>query len=270
MLIDKTNRNLYCYMKTINKVMLSLVLFLCVLNACAGDLTYLEKHYTKKEYQIPMRDGIKLATAVYSPKDTTTTYPILLWRTPYSLGAYGENNYVKFRTKPWHHIAEEGFIIVFQDVRGRFMSEGEYVNMRPYIANKKNNNDVDETTDTYDTIEWLVNHIPNHNNKVGMWGISYPGFYASMGSIDAHPALKAVSPQAPIADWFTGDDVHHRGAFALTPNFPFFAAFGVPRPEPVSEWPYLEFPGQYLLLSGQKNSNFLRRTGINSTWIWVL
>jgi len=180
MRIDKTSARLNCDMKTINKIILSLVLFLFVLNACAEDLTYLEKHYTKKEYKIPMRDGIKLVTDVYSPKDTTTSYPILLWRTPYSLGAYGDDKYIKSRTKPWRHIAEEGYIIVYQDVRGRFMSEGEYVNMRPYIANKKDNKDVDESSDTYDTIEWLVNHIPNHNNKVGMWGISYPGFYASM------------------------------------------------------------------------------------------
>jgi putative CocE/NonD family hydrolase len=221
----------------INKLILSMVLFLCVLNVYAGDLTYLEKHYTKKEYRIPMRDNIKLFTAVYSPKDTTTTYPILIRRTPYSVGPYGENKYVKRRTKPWHHFAEEGFIIVFQDVRGRFMSEGEYVNMRPYIPNKKDNKDVDETTDTYDTIQWLVNNIPNHNNKVGLWGISYPGFYASMGAIDAHPALKAVSPQASIADWFTGDDFHHKGAFSLALGFPFFAVFGTPRPEPVSQWP---------------------------------
>jgi putative CocE/NonD family hydrolase len=276
MLIDKRS---YCFkfdMKTFNKLILSMVLFLCVLNACAGDLTYLEKHYTKKEYKIPMRDGIKLVTAVYSPKDTTTTYPILLWRTPYSLGAYGENNYVKFRTKPWHHIAEEGFIIVFQDVRGRFMSEGEYVNMRPYIANKKDNKDVDESTDTYDTIEWLVNHIPNHNNKVGMWGISYPGFYASMGAIDAHSALKAVSPQAPIANWFTGDDVHHRGAFALTPNFPFFAVFGIPRTKPVSQWAKeFKFPTPdgyqfYLDMGPLKNANKKYLHGKIPFWNYIM
>ena len=174
-----------------------------------------------------MRDGIKLFTAVYSPKDTTTTYPMLIRRTPYSVGAYGEDKYVKHRTKPWHHFVEEGYIFVFQDVRGRFMSGGEYVNMRPYIANKKDSKEVDESSDTYDTIEWLVNHIPNHNNRAGLWGISYPGFYASLGAVDAHPALKAVSPQAPIADWFTGDDFHHKGAFSLALGFPFFSVFGI-------------------------------------------
>lgn len=245
----------------IDKRILSLVLFFCVLTVYAGDLTYLEKHYTKKEYRIPMRDGIKLFTAVYSPKDTTMAYPMLIRRTPYSLGAYDEDKYVKRFTKSWRHIAEEGFIIVFQDVRGRFMSEGEYVNMRPYIPNKKTNKDVDESSDTYDTIEFLVNHVPNHNNKVGLWGISYPGFYASMGAIDAHPALKAVSPQAPIANWFTGDDVHHNGAFALAPNFPFFFVFGIPRPKLVSQWPeQFKFPTQdgyqfYLDMGVLKNVN---------------
>jgi putative CocE/NonD family hydrolase len=244
----------------INKLILSLVLFFCVLTVYAGDLTYLEKHYTKKEYRITMRDGIKLYTAVYSPKDTTTTYPILIRRTPYSLGAYGEDKYVKYMTKSWHHFAEEGFIIVFQDGRGRFMSEGEFVNIRPYIPNKKEK-DVDETSDTYDTIEWLVNHIPNHNNRVGLWGISYPGFYASMGAIDAHPALKAVSPQAPVSNCFIGDDIHHNGAFALAPNFQFYAIFGIPRTKLISQWPKgFRFPTPagyqfYLDMGPLKNAN---------------
>jgi putative CocE/NonD family hydrolase len=276
MLIDRRS---YCVkgdMKTFYKSILSLVLFFCVLTVYAGDLTYLEKHYTKKEYRIPMRDGIKLVTAVYSPKDTTTTYPILIWRTPYSLGAYGEDKYVKTRTKPWHHLAEAGYIIVFQDVRGRFMSEGEYVNMRPYIPNKKDNKDVDESTDTYDTIEWLVNHIPNHNNKVGMWGISYPGFYASMGAIDAHPALKAVSPQAPIADWFTGDDFHHKGAFSLALGFPFFSVFGIPRTKLVSKWPgEFDFPTPdgyrfYLDMGPLKNANKKYLQGKIPFWNYIM
>ncbi len=262
MLMNKRIDRIKDDMTTINKLILSVALcFFCVLAVYAQDLTYLEKHYTKKEFKIPMRDGIKLFTAVYSPKDTTTTYPFLIRRTPYSVGAYGEDQYVKTRTKSWHHLVEEGYIIVFQDVRGRFMSEGEFVNMRPYIANKKDKNDVDESSDTYDTIEWLVNHIPNHNNRAGLWGISYPGFYASMGAIDAHPALKAVSPQAPIADWFTGDDFHHKGAFSPALGFPFFSSFGIPREKPVSEWPKrFEFPTPdgyrfYLDMGALKNAN---------------
>jgi putative CocE/NonD family hydrolase len=222
---------------------------------------YLKKNYLKREYRIPMRDGKTLFAAVYSPKDTTVTYPILIRRTPYSVGPYGEDNYGTYRTDAWYHLAKEGFIFVFQDVRGRFMSEGEYVNMRPHIPGKKGNKDVDESSDTYDTIEWLINHIPGNNGRVGLWGISYPGFYAARGSIDAHPALKAVSPQAPIANWFTGDDVHHNGAFALAPNFPFLYAFGVPRPQLVTEWPeFFAFPTPdgyqfYLNLGPVKNVN---------------
>lgn len=198
---------------------------------------YLQQHYLKREHRVPMRDGAKLFTTAYLPRDTSRTYPILLWRTPYSLTRYGEEAYPDKYIAPWHHLAREGFIFVFQDVRGRFMSEGDFVNMRPHRAAKQSTADVDESSDTYDTIEWLLRNIPRHNGRVGMWGISYPGFYAAMGAIDAHPALAAVSPQAPIADWFTGDDFHHNGAFALLSGFDFFAVFGTPRPELITEWP---------------------------------
>jgi putative CocE/NonD family hydrolase len=228
---------------------------------CGQNKNFLENNYQKNEFRIPMRDGIKLFTAVYTPKDKTETYPILLWRTPYGLTPYGEEQYVVFRRETWHHFAEEGYIIVFQDVRGKFMSEGKFINMRPYIANKHEPTLTDESSDAYDTIEWLIKHIPHNNGRVGIWGISYPGFYAAMAALDAHPALKAVSPQAPIADWFTGDDIHHNGAFALAPNFPFFYIFGKPRPEPVTEWPAeFNFPTPdgyqfYLDLGPVKNVN---------------
>ncbi len=254
---------------------------LCIFSCCTFNITiyaqdkpelYLKKNYSKREYRIPMRDGKTLFTAVYSPKDTTFTYPILIRRTPYSVGPYGEDKYGTYRTDAWHHLAKEGFIFVFQDVRGRFMSEGEYVNMRPHIPDKKGSKDVDESSDTYDTIEWLINHIPNNNGRVGLWGISYPGFYAAVGSIDAHPALKAASPQAPIANWFIGDDVHHNGAFALAPNFPFFYAFGVPRPQLVTEWPeFFAFPTPdgyqfYLNMGPVKNVNLKYFKGKIEFW----
>ncbi len=199
-------------------------------------------HYVKKEYKIPMRDGVHLFTSVYLPKDTTRSYPILLQRTPYSVAPYGEDRY-KNHLGPSHKFEEEGFIFVYQDVRGRFMSEGTYCNMRPYLPHK-HGKQTDETTDTYDTIEWLVQHLPHNNGKVGVWGISYPGFYTSMSIIDAHPALKAASPQAPIANWFVGDDVHHNGAFALLLAFDFFSVFGVPRPVPINHWnkPIVKLP----------------------------
>src|SRR3989304_2091097 len=160
----------------------------------------------------------------------------MLTRTPYSSGPYGKDT-CKEKLGPSDLFEKEGFIFVYQDVRGRFMSEGKFIDMRPYISNKKDKNDIDETTDTYDTIDWLVKNIKNNNGKVGMWGISYPGFYAAMGVIDAHPALVAASPQAPIANWFIDDDFHRNGAFWLPHAFNFCSAFGVPRPEPIKEWP---------------------------------
>ena len=203
----------------------------------AQENKFLEENYIKKEYRIEMRDGAKLFTAVYSPKDTSVKYPIIIWRTPYSIGPYGEDKFVVYRRYTWQHFIEEKYIIVFQDVRGRFMSEGDFVNMTPYITEKKSDKDIDETTDTYDTVDWLVKSIPNNNGNVGLWGISYPGFYAAMAGIDTHPDVKAISPQAPIADWFGNDDWHHNGALALAGGFPFMYVFDVEREGLVQEWP---------------------------------
>ena len=189
--------------------------------------------YTKSEHMVPMRDGVKLFVAVYSPKDASQKYPILLNRTPYSCGPYGPNAY-KDNIGPSPLFAKEGYIIVYQDVRGAWMSEGTYVNMRPQNDQKTKSSDIDESSDTYDTIEWLVKNIPNNNGRVGMWGISYPGFYTAVGTIEAHPALKAASPQAPIADWFIGDDFHHNGTLFLPHAFNFFSGFGRARPKPTS------------------------------------
>lgn len=212
-------------------------LYAFVFSSTAQENKFLEENYTKKEYRIEMRDGVKLFTAVYSPKDTSIEYPIILWRTPYSVGPYGEDKFPVFRRYTWQHFIDEKYIIVFQDVRGMFMSEGDFVNMTPYIPEKKSDNDIDETTDTYDTVEWLVKNISNNNGHVGIWGISYPGFYAAMGGIDSHPAVKAISPQAPIADWFNNDDWHHNGAFALAGGFPFTYIFDMQREGFVQEWP---------------------------------
>ena len=191
--------------------------------------------YAKHEYRIAMRDGVKLFTAVYVPKDARAgrPYPILLTRTPYSVGPYGEDAY-RDEIGPSPAAAKEGFIVAYQDVRGRFMSEGEFVDMRPYRPGK-GPRDTDESTDAWDTIEWLVRNVQDNNGRVGVWGISYPGFYAAMSAIDAHPALVAVSPQAPIADWFVGDDFHHNGAFFLPHAFNFYSSFGKPRPGPTTK-----------------------------------
>ena len=191
------------------------------------------EHYTKYEYRIPMRDGVRLYTRVYVPKDDSEPWPIILTRTPYSLKPYGEDNPVEpvgsFKT-----LANDRFIIVGQDVRGRYGSEGEYVHVRPFNPNKTGK-EIDESSDAYDTIDWLVKNVPNNNGKVGMFGISYPGFYTALGMVDSHPALKAASPQAPISDWFIGDDLHHNGALFLSQNFGFFYYFAQKLEDPLHE-----------------------------------
>ncbi len=199
------------------------------------DSLYLVQHYTKAEFQVPMRDGVKLFTIVYSPSDQSQKYPILFNRTPYNISPYGKDMNFIFRRGLSPIFLREGFIFVYQDVRGRFMSEGVFQHMTPFIDNKKTKNDVDEGSDAFDTMDWLIKNLKNHNDRIGMWGISYPGYYASCAAINSHPALKCVSPQAPIADWFF-DDVHHHGAFFLGPNFDFFAAMDLPRHGFSKDW----------------------------------
>ncbi|MFV0389099.1 MAG: CocE/NonD family hydrolase [Pyrinomonadaceae bacterium] len=199
---------------------------------------YIKENYTKHEVMIPMRDGVKLFTAIYAPKDTSKKYPILLNRTPYSVSPYGEDKY-KTSLGPDNQFAREGYIFAYQDVRGRLMSEGEFVNVRPDIENRSKN-DIDESTDAYDTIDWLVKNVASNNGRVGTYGISYPGFYTSAGSIDSHPALKACSPQAPVSDWWVGDDMHHNGAFFFAQNYMFFGSVGQPRPGPVDNYSYIK------------------------------
>jgi uncharacterized protein len=202
------------------------------------DSTFVARNYTKREVQIPMRDGIKLFTTIYAPKDVSKPHPILLNRTPYSNAPYGtEINFVSLSRLI--DFLKEGYIIVGQDVRGRWMSEGEFIDVRPFIPEKKTNQDIDEASDTYDTIEWLTKNVPSTNGKVGVWGISYPGFYSTMAILSKHPALKAASPQAPVTDWFIGDDFHHNGAFFLMDAFYFYhyRGFGKLRPSPTAVGP---------------------------------
>jgi putative CocE/NonD family hydrolase len=215
----------------------SLIVFSLYNISCSRKIEFrIEDYYVKHQYYITMRDGVNLFTAVYSPIDRSVKYPIMMLRTPYSIAPYGVKAFPKV-LGPSELIAKEKYIFVYQDVRGRFMSEGEYDNMRAYIPDKKSNKDIDESSDTYDTIDWLVKNIDDNNGKVGMWGISYPGFYAAKSLIDPHPALKAVSPQAPISDWLVGDDFHHNGAFFLSDYFHFFSAFGIKRDSLIREWP---------------------------------
>jgi len=205
---------------------------------------FVRSHYTKYEYRIPMRDGKRLFTAVYVPKATAFAgepgpFPFLMDRTPYNVAPYGEDKYPG-RLGPSDEFEKSGYIFVYQDVRGRWMSEGDFQEMRPHIENKKGPQDVDDSSDTYDTIEFLLKHVANNNGKVGIWGISYPGFYTSASIIDSHPALVAASPQAPMTDLFMGDDGYHGGAFMLAANFGFYSSF-LPQKNPTEPSPTVSF-----------------------------
>lgn len=211
---------------------------------------YIRLHYTKHEYMVPMRDGVKLMTSVFVPNDTTRTYPILLKRTPYSIAPYGADKYPS-KLGPSELFVAAGYIFVNQDVRGKFASEGKFTQVTPHVPNKTKPTDIDESSDAYDTIEWLLTHVPNHNGRVGMYGISYPGFYAAAGMIDAHPALRAVSPQAPIADWYFDDFLHH-GSFFLAHAFSWLSSNSVeqsvPGTEPAGRFVYPSRDGYKMFL----------------------
>lgn len=201
------------------------------------DSAYIVDHYDKREVMIPMRDGIQLFTCIYTPKDHSIPYPILLRRTPYSCAPYGVGAYTtSFRSMS---LTKAGYIFVIQDVRGKYLSEGDFMDVRPFNApnpaGSKGKPQTDEATDTYDTVDWLLKNASNNNGRVGVFGISYPGFYATMAILSGHPAIKAVSPQAPVTDWFIGDDFHHNGAFMLMDGFGFYSGFGKPRPKPSTE-----------------------------------
>lgn len=223
-----------------------------------SDSAFLHDNFTKREVMIPMRDGKHLFTAIYTPKDRSKTYPILLKRTPYSCAPYGANAFIEdFQNM---YLARAGYILVFQDVRGRLMSEGDFVDVRPFQPSSdpspKGKPQVDEATDTYDTVDWLLEYASANNGRVGVYGISYPGFYSTMAVLAGHPAIKAVSPQAPVTDWFIGDDFHHKGALMLMDAFSFYSGFGQVRPEPTME----EAPG-FSQWNSPDNYDFYLKTG---------
>ncbi|MEN9415741.1 MAG: hypothetical protein RLZ62_2045 [Bacteroidota bacterium] len=202
----------------------------------SADSAFIRENYTKREVLIPMRDGVRLFTSIYTPKDQSKKYPIIMRRSPYSCSPYGAHTYTT-RIQNMD-LARAGYIFVFQDVRGRYMSEGNFVDVRPYIPTSdpspKGKKQTDEATDTYDTVDWLLKYATGNNGRVGVMGISYPGFYSTMAILADHPAIKAVSPQAPVTDWFIGDDFHHNGAFFMMDGFAFYSGFGKPRPEPTT------------------------------------
>jgi putative CocE/NonD family hydrolase len=200
-----------------------------------------QTRYTKREVMVPMRDGVRLFTSIYLPKDTHQLHPILLNRTPYGVQPYGPETFPRC-VGPSSAFAQEDYIVIYQDVRGRFLSEGVFEDVRPFNP-AKGPKDTDESTDTWDTLDWLLKNLPNHNGRVGLWGISYPGHLAVQGMLCGHPALKAVSPQAPMIDLWEGDDVYHRGAFQLSANFAFFLFFHSQRGTPSSTAPVVTNPG---------------------------
>ncbi len=231
-------------------------------------------HYTKYEYRIPMRDGARLFTAVYVPKDASPErlYPFLMERTPYSVEPYGEDHYPK-QLAPSEEYEKAGYIFVLQDVRGRYMSEGSWKEMTPHIDHPQSKKDVDESTDAHDTIEWLLKHVANNNGRVGIWGISYLGFYTAASIIDSHPAIKAASPQAPVTDLYMNDDAYHNGAFMLAANFDFYAFFKPqPKPAPPPRYPSpvdfgTEDGYQFFLNMGPlANADRLYHKGSNPLW----
>lgn len=234
------------------------------------DSTWVVNNYTKKEVMIPMRDGVKLFTTIYAPKDVSEKHPIIITRTPYSCAPYGEDKFSTIWNNPRKYFFKENYIYIIQDVRGRWMSEGVFQDVRPFNPNKKGN-EIDEATDAYDAIDWMIKNIPNNNGNVGVFGTSYPGFYANMAAHSNHPALKAVSPQAPVSEWFIGDDFHHNGAFMLLDAFNFYTGFGKPRPTPTTIGPSgFPFPTKdnygFYLQTGALN-NFTKLTG-DSILFW--
>ncbi len=221
----------------------TIVLLFCIILVSAAsaqtpsqDSVWIRDHYYKMESYIPMRDGVRLFTAIYIPKDSSAVHPILMKRTPYSCAPYGEQNFYAYWNSYLKNYLKEGYIMVIQDVRGRWMSEGQFEDVRPFNPSKAGTQ-IDESSDTYDAIDWLVKNVPHNNGRVGVFGISYPGFYSTMAAASNHPALKAVSPQAPVTNWFLGDDFHHNGAFFQMDAFDFYSSFGKPHPQPTTVGP---------------------------------
>lgn len=223
-----------------------------------------QDQYQKYEYMIPMRDGAKLYTAAYVPKSLTGQSPILLERTPYSAGPYGPTAY-RGGHRGSQKFKDAQYIFAYQDVRGHYMSEGTFVDVRPQLSQtfqhngiEPNPHDIDESTDTYDTVDYLIKNVPHTNGRVGIWGISYPGGYAALGALCGHPALVAASPQAPTADWFLGDDFHHNGAFMLQDFISFYSGFGVVQDKPGPTRP----PGIPININGDAYKYFLDLGGL--------
>jgi len=207
------------------RAVLTILLTTVISSSYSQSREAVKQKYEKKEVYITMRDGVRLFTSIYTPKNKSVAHPMLLNRTPYNIEPGGPGS-INFFMQLYSRYTEDDYIMVYQDVRGKYMSEGDFEDIRPVIPEKKGNKDIDESTDTWDTVDWLIKNVSNNNGNVGIFGISYPGFYSTMGLINAHPAVKAVSPQAPVTAWFLGDDFHHNGAFFILDCFGFYYSNG--------------------------------------------
>ena len=251
--------------------LLTFFLFFClILNAQDITREWVERNYNKREVMIPMRDGVRLFTAVYEPKNAGKDTPIMMTRTPYQASPYGEG-YSSIIWGKLRNYARQKYVIVIQDVRGRWMSEGEFQDVRPFIENKQGANQIDEASDTYDTAEWLVKNVRSNGN-IGVLGTSYPGFYTVMAGLSNHPAIKAVAPQAPVTDWWMGDDYHHHGVLMVTDMLNFVArSFGRPRPMPTSTQSRMEpffYDDEYSFFLRQKTNKNLTKLVGDSIAFW--
>jgi hypothetical protein len=220
--------------------------------------------FDKREAMIEMRDGVKLNTEIFIPKDAREPLPILITRTPYGI-AHDSKGFHPALASSYRELADDGYIFVFQDIRGRFKSEGRFVMMRP-PRDKKDAKAIDESTDTWDTIEWLIKNTPNNNGRVGVLGISYGGWLTVMAISDPHPALKAASPQASPADMFLGDDFHHNGAFRLSYGFEYVSMMETSNTNYSFEFDKYDTYEWYLKLGALSNANEKYFHGKLPTW----
>ncbi|MDD8027484.1 MAG: CocE/NonD family hydrolase [Acidobacteriota bacterium] len=214
------------------------------------------------EAMIPMRDGVKLYTAIWAPGNASGPWPFLMDRTPYSASGRTSASI----NQRYRELARDGYIFVFQDIRGRNKSEGEFVMIRPLRTDRSDPKATDETTDTYDTIDWLIKNVPGHNGRVGVFGVSYDGWTTVMAALEPHPALKAVSPQAPAGDMWMGDDFFHNGAFRLTYGFEYSVRMEWPNGDPLFRFDRYDTYDWYLDLGPLANVNAVHFQGRIPTW----
>src|SRR5438067_10151018 len=221
------------------------------------------QRYTKTTVMIAMRDGVRLNTDIYAPKDQQGPLPVIFERTP-----YGIDGRAAVLNRGFRELADDGYIFVFQDIRGRFKSEGQFVMQRPArsVAQRRDPKAIDEATDSYDTIDWLVKNVPQNNGRVGMLGVSYDGWTTAMALTDPHPALRAASPQASPADMFLGDDFHHNGAFRLAYGFEYAAMMETDKEQTPFQFDTYDTFDWYLNLGPLANVNAKYLHGKIPTW----